>query len=222
MGTAAATGLFQIVPRHVIGGPGQTPPSEKLHIAGIGIGGMGAGNLRAWLGRVVTSLARSTWRSDDRRLRRELQVEPLIICLVQPAPGGTPATGGQVRRLTYHSGADTPCSFTPDGKHVLFTATRLDGVKHAEFPHYRALPELYRVPVDGGRPGQVLTIPAMEARYDRKGGFVMGRSRIERTLTVNTAKTFAQLLKMMSLSAGSVSQLFWASSCSSCPGDQPA
>jgi RNA polymerase sigma factor (sigma-70 family) len=32
-----------------------------------------AGNLRAWLGRVVTSLARSTWRSDDRRLRRELQ-----------------------------------------------------------------------------------------------------------------------------------------------------
>jgi ribonuclease J len=27
----------------------------------------------------------------QRRLRRELQVEPLIICLVQPAPAGTPA-----------------------------------------------------------------------------------------------------------------------------------
>lgn len=26
-----------------------------------------------------------------RRMRRELQVEPLILCLVQPAPGGTPA-----------------------------------------------------------------------------------------------------------------------------------
>ena len=26
-----------------------------------------------------------------RRLRRELQVEPLILCLVQPAPSGTPA-----------------------------------------------------------------------------------------------------------------------------------
>jgi len=30
-----------------------------------------AGNLRAWLGRVVTSLARSTWRSESRRDRRE-------------------------------------------------------------------------------------------------------------------------------------------------------
>ena len=26
----------------------------------------------------------------QRRLRRELQIEPLIICLVQPAPAGTP------------------------------------------------------------------------------------------------------------------------------------
>ena len=26
----------------------------------------------------------------QRRLRRELQVEPLILCLVQPAPAGTP------------------------------------------------------------------------------------------------------------------------------------
>ncbi len=44
--TAAATGLFQIVPRHVLGGPGQTPPSEKVNIAGVGIGGMGRSNLR--------------------------------------------------------------------------------------------------------------------------------------------------------------------------------
>lgn len=31
-----------------------------------------SGNLRAWLGRVVQSLAHSGWRSDERRLRREL------------------------------------------------------------------------------------------------------------------------------------------------------
>jgi len=29
-----------------------------------------------------------------RRMRRELQVEPLLLCLVQPAPGGTPAYKG--------------------------------------------------------------------------------------------------------------------------------
>lgn len=38
------------------------------------------------------------------------------------------------------------------------------------------------------------------AKYDRKGGFVMGRGRIERTLSVNTVKTFAQTLKLMALS----------------------
>jgi ribonuclease J len=31
----------------------------------------------------------------QRRLRRELQVEPLIICLVQPSPAGTPAYKGR-------------------------------------------------------------------------------------------------------------------------------
>ncbi len=41
---AAAAGLT-IVPRHVLGGPGQTAPSDKVHIAGIGVGGMGASNL---------------------------------------------------------------------------------------------------------------------------------------------------------------------------------
>lgn len=38
------------------------------------------------------------------------------------------------------------------------------------------------------------------AKYDKKGGFQMGRGRIERTLTVNTVKTFAQTLKLMSFS----------------------
>jgi hypothetical protein len=45
MATTAATGIFQIVPRHVLGGPGHTPPSEKLNIAGIGLGWMGANNM---------------------------------------------------------------------------------------------------------------------------------------------------------------------------------
>ena len=47
-GTAAA---ITIVPRHVLGGPRQIPPSEKMNIAGIGIGGMGAANLANLAGR---------------------------------------------------------------------------------------------------------------------------------------------------------------------------
>ena len=45
-GTTAAT-VFSIVPSYVVGADKQTPPSGKLNIAGVGIGGMGRGNLRA-------------------------------------------------------------------------------------------------------------------------------------------------------------------------------
>jgi len=46
MGAAAAATAFTVVPRHVLGGPRQVAPSEKLNIAGIGVGGRGAGDLR--------------------------------------------------------------------------------------------------------------------------------------------------------------------------------
>ena len=42
---AASTAAFTIVPRHVLGGSSYTPPSDKLNIAGIGIGGKGKDNL---------------------------------------------------------------------------------------------------------------------------------------------------------------------------------
>lgn len=42
--TAGAAALFSIVPRHVLGGPGFTPPSEQLTKAIIGVGGMGMGH----------------------------------------------------------------------------------------------------------------------------------------------------------------------------------
>jgi len=45
--TTGAVAAFTIVPRHVLGGPGRTAASEKLNIAGVGVGGMGKNNLRA-------------------------------------------------------------------------------------------------------------------------------------------------------------------------------
>ncbi len=47
MKSAGAAAAFTIVPRHVLGGSGYTPPSDKLNIAGIGVGGMGKNNIRA-------------------------------------------------------------------------------------------------------------------------------------------------------------------------------
>ncbi len=43
--STAAVSSFMIVPRHVLGGKGYTAPSDKLNIAGIGIGGQGAWDL---------------------------------------------------------------------------------------------------------------------------------------------------------------------------------
>jgi len=44
---AGAAAAISIVPRHAVAGSGKTSPNEKLHIAGIGVGGMGASNLAA-------------------------------------------------------------------------------------------------------------------------------------------------------------------------------
>ncbi|MGK0189924.1 MAG: putative dehydrogenase [Verrucomicrobiales bacterium] len=58
-GSAAAAFSFQFVPRHVIGGPGQIPPSERINFAGVGAGGMGGGDIReiAALGGNVIAMA---------------------------------------------------------------------------------------------------------------------------------------------------------------------
>jgi predicted dehydrogenase len=47
VGAAAAVAAFTVVPRHVLGGAGNTPPSGKLNIAGVGVGGMGQNNVAA-------------------------------------------------------------------------------------------------------------------------------------------------------------------------------
>ncbi|WP_343700436.1 Gfo/Idh/MocA family oxidoreductase [Chitinophaga sp.] len=44
-GATAAAG-FMIVPRHVLGGKGYTAPSDKLRVAGIGVGGKGESDIR--------------------------------------------------------------------------------------------------------------------------------------------------------------------------------
>ncbi|MFZ5832883.1 MAG: Gfo/Idh/MocA family protein [Planctomycetota bacterium] len=46
-GAAAAAATLTIVPRHVLGGPGETPPSEKPVLAGVGVGGVGFGQMKS-------------------------------------------------------------------------------------------------------------------------------------------------------------------------------
>lgn len=55
-GAASAVAAFTIVPRHVLGGVGHTPPSEKLNVAGVGVGGMGSSNLERLEGENIVAL----------------------------------------------------------------------------------------------------------------------------------------------------------------------
>lgn len=58
LAAAAGSALVTIVPRHVLGGPGFVPPSERINLAGIGAGGMGGGDIatHARLGANVVAL----------------------------------------------------------------------------------------------------------------------------------------------------------------------
>lgn len=58
---AAAAAAFTIVPRHVLGGAGNVPPSERLNIAGIGVGGRGADDLKELEDQNIVALCDVDW-----------------------------------------------------------------------------------------------------------------------------------------------------------------
>src|SRR6478736_6627572 len=45
-----------------------------------------------------------------------------------------PSSGGEAKRLTYHSTREIPSSFTADDKAILFNAARQDDVNNVQFP----------------------------------------------------------------------------------------
>jgi len=57
----AATAAFTIVPRHVLGGAGMKAPSDKLNIAGVGVGGMGKSNLSKCEDENIVALCDVDW-----------------------------------------------------------------------------------------------------------------------------------------------------------------
>jgi len=70
LGTVGTVAAFSVVPRHVLGGPGRVPPSEKLNIAGIGVGGRGAADLSAVESQNIVALCDVDWRRAAGTFRR--------------------------------------------------------------------------------------------------------------------------------------------------------
>ena len=79
-----------------------------------------------------------------------------------------PSAGGTAERLTTWSGGEAPYAFTPDGQYIVFGAKIQAPAKSAAFPS-GVMSELYRVPVAGGRPEQLLGTPAENISFSKDG-----------------------------------------------------
>ncbi len=78
------------------------------------------------------------------------------------------AEGGEARRLTYHSNDEFPYTFNADGTTVIFGGNRQDLASHRQYPT-ASQPELYEVPVAGGRIKLLLTTPAEYVQVSKDG-----------------------------------------------------
>src|SRR3989442_1412717 len=135
---AVATAAFTIVPRHVLGGQGQTPPSEKLNIAGVGVGGMGSGDIRSVASENMVALCDVDGR-DRRRARSSCRLEPFSADLAardsasaRDASGAEPFELGPLAR----PGPRAPVSSGLSS----FLLARLVGFWNRRFGRYRLPP----------------------------------------------------------------------------------
>lgn len=78
------------------------------------------------------------------------------------------AEGGRAHRVTTHSTTETPYTFTPDGKYIVFKAHIQDLWQSSLFPT-GANSEVYEIPVEGGRPIQILPTPAEYIHFSKDG-----------------------------------------------------
>ena len=93
-GTAAGLAVATLVPRHVLGGPNQVPPSEGLGAALIGCGGRGPGTVKG-LGPDVRLLAKCDVRFADKAdnqtiysdYRRVLERKDIDVVAIATHPG---------------------------------------------------------------------------------------------------------------------------------------
>src|SRR5262245_59216576 len=93
LATGAIAAAWVIVPRHVLG-RGQTPPSDRLNIAVVGIGGMGAGNAEAVMSENIVAICDVDDALVDARLENWRRAARPQASPVPPAtPPRPPAAG---------------------------------------------------------------------------------------------------------------------------------
>ncbi len=142
LGTAAGTAaMFTFLPRAVLGGRGRRSPNEKLNIAGIGVGGQGAGDLQNVASENIVALCDVDWRHaaktferypDARRYRDfrvMLEKEKGIDAVVIATPDHTHAVAAlAAMQLGKHVYVEKPLAHSVDEVRRLTRTARETGV----------------------------------------------------------------------------------------------
>lgn len=82
------------------------------------------------------------------------------------------ASGGEAKRLTFHSNDEYPYTFSSDGNSIWFGGVRQDVAEHRQYPT-GSQPEVYTVPVQGGRVKQLWTLPAEALQVNSTGSTIL-------------------------------------------------
>lgn len=127
LATAAFTLAPTIVPRHVLGGIGFRAPSDKVNVAAIGAGGMGASNMMALVDEAIVALADVDFATVDRNVESRVRNRDGV---VQPQWAALQEAYGKARRYA-------------DFRELLSRETDLDGVVIATPDHVHAIAALH-------------------------------------------------------------------------------
>jgi len=115
LAAAGAVTTFMALPRHVLGGAGQTSPNNKLHIAGVGFGGQGASDLAEVSSQNIVALCDVDWDYAAKTFKQY--------------PAAKPYKDFR-QMLDKEKGIDAVVVATPDHNHAIVSITAIKLGKH--------------------------------------------------------------------------------------------
>ena len=118
------------------------------------------------------------------------------------------STGGEAKRLTFNSTGESPMAFSPDGKNVIYSAAIQLPASSILFPSARNS-QVYQVPVEGGRPSQLLGSPASQMAFlpDGKSFVYMDKVGMENEMRKHHTSSTARDLWLYNAADGTHTNL---------------
>jgi predicted dehydrogenase len=173
--SAIAASATMVAPRHVLGGKGYTPPSEKLNIAAIGVGGQGRADINKFSLENIVAFADVDWdraagtfraypeTKQYKDYRRMFDAEKNIDAVVIATPDHTHAVVAmEAMKRGLHVYLEKPMAKTVKEVRVLTEEARIRGVvtQMGNQGHAEETMRLLRELLEDGAIGQVREVEA--------------------------------------------------------------